>query len=431
MGTSAHRLTADDNLFVVMEHALGIPVINQSIWRLGPEVDEAFVANLAANLRTGRLSRLVIRRRLPLRDRWIHTPSAGIHRFDSVPVSPEAVSDWARAQLDAKINSATGPAWSLTATRTTDGNTLVSLVVSHVVGDGAAFVTGVNEAVQAAGVTPPTAAPTLVDDFRDGADLLRSAARAAVRVLRAGGPPSTPPELEHNSPTTGTLTVPASIAVTLDAATFDAVAAAAGGTPNTLFSAIVLGVLTGTGRVKSGDTVPLSLPVSTRATGDDRANATTSVVADIVVTDDRYTDLSAIRRASKAAFAGLDDGPDAMGQLVVLAQALPDTVIRRLAASMSTPQCLASNLGELDPTFASLGSTTAGPVAMRSLPVGVPAEKLAAMRGGISAWASRSAGLVTLCVGSLDPVTVPTDGVLRQLVDAELSRWNLTATPWL
>ncbi|MFW0789487.1 hypothetical protein [Gordonia sp. CPCC 205333] len=431
MGAAAYRLTADDNLFVVMEHVLDIPVINQCVWRLGPDVDETFVAALADSLRRGRLSRLVIRRRLPIRDRWIHTSNAGIHRFDTVPISPESADSWATAQLDANINSATGPAWSLTAARTTDGNTLVSLVISHVVGDGGAVVTGVSEAARHATTATPTVSPSFIDDLRDSADLLRSAARAAVRVVR-GGAASAPSVPDRSNPPTADATIsPASIAITIDAASFDAAAASAGGTPNTLFSAITLGILAGAGRVKPGDIASLSLPVSTRAVDDQRANSTTSVVAEITVTDDRYTDLSDIRRASKAAFAGLADGPDAMAQLVVLAQALPDIAIRRLAASMNTPQCIASNLGDLDPTFASLGSRLPGPVAMRSLPVGVPADKLVAMRGGISAWLSRSAGVVTLCIGSLDPVSVPTTDVLRQLVNAELDRWGLNPAPWL
>ncbi|MFE1667776.1 hypothetical protein ACFWIM_07840, partial [Corynebacterium bovis] len=240
------------------------------------------------------------------------------------------------------------------------------------------------------------------------------------------------------------------IAVEVDGPRFAAAAAAAGGTTNTLFAAVTLGVLAASGRVTDGETVPVSLPVSLRGDHDLRANATSGATAHVVVSPDRYTDLTPIRAASKAGFRRITAGEfSAVDAMTRIAQALPDGVVQRLAGTASTPLCLASNLGVVDPLFASLGGPDQGRTAIRSVSVPDGAADVgtdgdaAADRGdaaadgdllrsgGISAWATLAGTRLSLCFTALDTSLIPDEDRLTALVSAELDRWDVPATRWL
>ncbi|MEL4164657.1 hypothetical protein MTQ16_07350, partial [Corynebacterium bovis] len=235
------------------------------------------------------------------------------------------------------------------------------------------------------------------------------------------------------------------IAVEVDGPRFAAAAAAAGGTTNTLFAAVTLGVLAASGRVADGATVPVSLPVSLRGDHDLRANATSGATAHVVVSPDRYTDLTPIRAASKAGFRRITAGEfSAVDAMTRIAQALPDGVVRRLAGTASTPLCLASNLGVVDPLFASLGGPDQGRTAIRSVSVpdgaadrdtdggdGPAADGDLLRSGGISAWATLAGTRLSLCFTALDTSLIPDEDRLTALVSAELDRWDVPATRWL
>ncbi|RPA12259.1 hypothetical protein EEB19_08115, partial [Gordonia sp. OPL2] len=216
----------------------------------------------------------------------------------------------------------------------------------------------------------------------------------------------------------------------VDGEAFAEVATRAGGTTNTLFTAIGLGVLEATGRVGPGDVVGASLPMSTRGPGDRRANATTGVTARVTVDDTRYRDLRPLRWASKHAFASLGDSPSARAQLGVLGQALPDPLIRRLSTTMTAPLCLTSNLGRLSTGFASLGGSRPVPVVVRAVTVGAGLATVRRMAGGLSAWISESDGGHTLAFTSLDPDRVADAATLSALVQGELGRWGLVGQHW-
>uniref|UniRef100_UPI003D9045DA hypothetical protein n=1 Tax=Gordonia sp. B7-2 TaxID=3420932 RepID=UPI003D9045DA len=434
------RLTPDDDLFVRMEHALRLPVVNQCVWRLDGNVTDAAIAEIAARLRRGRLSRLVHRRRTPGRDRWVHTPAAGRFSLSDRPIAAGEEASWARRCVDAPLDTIRGPSWRLTAARSADGSAVfVSLVASHVVGDGGAVMTAVTEAVADIAFDATDTPPRLRDNLRDTATLLGTAGRAAAAMVTDRRPTTQPRRDSHPETPAATTAVTAgenapvsapTTILTIRSDAFRSAASASGGTPNSLFVAIMVGALERTGRIHPGEAIGLSLPMSTRTDNDRRANATTGVTAAIVVDDDRYRDLGAIRTACKSAFRTLVDGPSPAARLGIVAQALGDRAVRRLAANVSAPLCLASNLGELDPRFASLGTGSVGPVAMRSVASTPDLEVLRSMAGGISGWASESGGLVTLCVTSLDPDRVADDQALSKVVADELGRWSLTGSAW-
>lgn len=430
------RLTVDDDLFLRMEHALGVPVVNQAIWRLPGRVDPGEFAELGGALSGGRLARLVNRTPFPQRDRWIHTPSAGAHAVCGEAIAAHEIPAWARRQAEIGVDAVVGPAWRLTAVHVDDtGETVVSWVNSHVVADGGAVITGIEEAVVGGTFDTADARAGVGDAVRDGArTLLRAADAARALVMSRPTTPTRPPAPPVEPlPATGQPGVPApspSVVVTVDETEFDSAAAAVGGTANTLSTAVVIGVLEATGRVADGDEIPVGLPVSTRTPGDRRANATTGATALYRLSAARHRDLRPLRAASKAAFAAVSDEPGALELLGRIAQPFGDSIVARLAADARAPLCLASNLGSLGNDFAGLGFGRPGPVAMRSMTLGATPEVLRRMDGGISGWSSRSAGLVTLCLTALDPVRVPDEPTLRGLVAEELGRWRLPVTLW-
>ncbi|MDH2456733.1 hypothetical protein QDW14_09680 [Corynebacterium bovis] len=459
-------------------------------------VDDAAVAELGAALRRGRLARLVRRSHGPTRDRWVYDAGAGLVRTGLPTVPAGGEGQWIRDQLRLRLDSVAGPAWALTTAPTADGGRLVSLSFSHVIADGRGAVTAVVEALtgrEAEAALPAGPGPTVAASLRDAASLVGDAAVSAVRLVRSslragrggtgeggaaeggaaeggateGGaaevaphtaaPSSVPAAAGAADDTAADASTPRTdspaahpgllptIAVEVDGPRFAAAAAAAGGTTNTLFAAVTLGVLAASGRVADGATVPVSLPVSLRGDHDLRANATSGATAHVVVSPDRYTDLTPIRAASKAGFRRITAGEfSAVDAMTRIAQALPDGVVRRLAGTASTPLCLASNLGVVDPLFASLGGPDQGRTAIRSVSVpdgaadrdadggdGPAADGDLLRSGGISAWATLAGTRLSLCFTALDTSLIPDEDRLTALVSAELDRWDVTATRWL
>ncbi|MDL9935709.1 hypothetical protein QSJ18_03025 [Gordonia sp. ABSL1-1] len=433
------RLTPDDDLFVRMEHALGLPVTNQCVWQIPGDTPEHVITDLADRLRRGRLSRLVRRRRVPGRDRWIHTPGAGRFRMSRQPIPAGAEAAWARDRVDEPLDTRHGPSWRLTTAPSSDGESIfVSLIVSHVVADGGAIMAAVSEAVAGIDYDATDAAGGVIDSLRDSATLIATAGRMAF-AMAADRSSSTSPTARAVPPllTTPSPTMPGGDAAyapttirTIDAADFRRAAQDAGGTANTLFVAIMVGVLEDSGRVARGTTIGVSLPMSARTDGDRRANATTGVTASVEVSADRYRDLGPLRTACKEAYRSAAAGPGPTARLGIVAQALGDRMVARLAAGLGAPLCLASNLGDLDDDFASLGSALPGPVAMRSVAAVGDGDRLRRMAGGVSGWVSQSAGTITLCATSLDPDRITDDAALTAALDVELARWGLTAAGW-
>ncbi|WP_244882823.1 hypothetical protein [Gordonia desulfuricans] len=427
------RLTPDDDLFVRMEQALDLPVVNQVVWRIPGELARADFDRLASGLSHSRLARLVRRSPLPVRDRWFHSVSAGVSHYADDPIPASSILDWARGQAGAGFDVVAGPSWRISAVRSADTDeTFVTWTGSHVIGDGGAVLGGIAEVLVGVPFDTTNAPTGIVDTLTELGSSIGGSVKAAVRLIRTRPQPIVRPEARpvpavDESSWGG---VSPTAVVTIDGGAYDAAASAAGGTMTTLFAAIVIGVLEATGRVVEGDVVPLSLPMSTRTPGDRRANATTGVTARIPVTADRYHDLSPLRTATKAAYGELSAGPGQLSLLGRIAQPLGDGLVRRLAADSRAPLCLASTLGTLDPTFAGLGTGTPGSVALRSVTVGTTAETLRRMQGGVSAWLGRSAGSITLCMTSLDPDRVADDAALTGLITRELDRWGLSAKSW-
>ncbi|WP_406692576.1 hypothetical protein REH65_12655 [Saccharopolyspora sp. ID03-671] len=428
-----NRLTFDDDLFLRSERVLGIPVTNQSVWRFDRALDTAELDELAHRLGTGRLGRRVVRGAVPgARARWV--PSEAV---PPVAVRTEPVEDvltWADAEAEKRLDPVRGPGWRLACAPTAAGGSVLSLVVSHVVGDGGVHVNAVVEAVR--GVRAGRPAPTPVrwwDDVRDAGGQLLRAGRGVLRAARAPKgaplPPGTQTSRTRERAGDETPARPPCAVFDCDAEAWDVAAAARGGSANTLFIAVLTEILLASGRVSPDAPIKVSLPVSTRREDDDRSNATTGVSLAVTPAGGRVTDLAAIRAASKRAFASAaEESPTRL--LEPLVQLLPDAVVARTAENSPVPLCLCSNLGELPREFAAPTGFPATSVMMRSLTGGTSPALLRARGGGLTAWLTRTGGTLTLAVLALDPDHFPDARTLRDHAANTLATWSIPATPW-
>lgn len=429
-----------------MECVLDVPVVNQIVWRFDGPVPQSALDAMWHNLDAGPINRTVQRVHVPgARDKWVRAtaPSLPLHT-DSATVPASDLTGWMQERAAVRLDPLNGPVWQLATASLGDGGSIVSLVASHVVGDGGALTSAAIAALQGPG--EPDDFRTAWDhvgerDVRDALGQLAAATSGAatalvrtVRGARGGGKAASGPTTSVVSVVDASVTgpfVPSTVVVDCDASQWADTARRAGGSANSLLVAIALGVLTASGRVDESDAVRVSLPVSTRVPGDVRANATSGVSIHVDGGAGWRTDLGPIRRDSKTAFTTLSDATRSTFDLTKpLMQMLPDKIVEKAAASGTAPLCLCSNLGPRGSMLCVVGDVAARSVAMRSITQNTTAELLRRTKGGVSVWWNTSGERATLCVTGLDPDRFPTRSRLRELVDAECRRWELTPEFW-
>ncbi|SIR81274.1 hypothetical protein [Williamsia sterculiae] len=454
-GAQVLRTTPDDDLFVRMDRALGVPVINQIVWRLRTAPSAEELDRLAAALRRGALDRLLRRSRVPLaRDRW--TPAggrSGRHLADPLPVPDDGLAAWMDAAASTRFDLTDGPVWELRSAVRAEVGGVVSLCSAHAVGDGAQVVGAVEAALRSIrdDIAPTSYLsdhrPSPIEDLRDGvgqaAVIGRGLAALATDTLRerrtASGPdvPAAvtartsrvvPPDPATTDSATGR---PAPMCVmSLPTVEWNAAATKAGGTGNALFMAMVVGILVAAGRATWTDTVRISIPMSTRSTDDPRANASVGLALDLPASAVRQHDLATVRRLAKEVFTRGTDAPSSFVRLQPLMQALGDRTVLALNRHATTPLALASNLGSLGPQFSGLGDPArADAVVTRSTTQSVDVQRLRDLRGGVAAWIDDAGATTTVSVIGLDPDALGRD-ILPGMVRDEFARWSLRPQQW-
>lgn len=441
-----NRLTLDDDLFLRAQRVLGIPVVNQTVWRFDQPIQRAQVDRVQRGLAAGPLARSIRRTRVPgARDAWVPSSATSPVFVTSDPLAPEEVLGWAEERASVALDPVSGPTWNLSMAATTDGGSVLSYLTPHVVCDGGAHMAALVAAVEGThlGRLPVDGpSPTVRDDVRDALRQLRLALRGGATAARAALASPSPPPSDVQTSRRGpvgpdregddALRTPPTVVVDLDAQEWEAAAARHGGTSNTLLVAVAVEVLLASGRVEAGRPVRVSLPVSLRGTDDLRSNATSGVSVDVdtVVADGvgRVLDLGAVRSRARDAYTTLSGGrPDPLGPLT---QMLPDAVISVLARGSAAPLCLCSNLGELPAPFVAPLGHAATSVLMRSVTQGVTPSMLRRTRGGLTVWWSRHGGSATLAVLGVDPDHLGDRDLLTRLVVDTTSRWGVRSTPW-
>ncbi|AVP67631.1 hypothetical protein [Prescottella equi] len=421
------RLTMVDEIFLRRHHGYGLPIVMQGVWRTADAVDVRALEAVHAALSRGALGRRVVRPRVPgARMRWEASTATHPLRYETHPV--DDVVAWADACADVDVDPEHSPAWALAAAPTADGGTAISLVCSHVVADARGLVSAAATALTGGSPPPAPARTSDVGDalrtvgsvLADGATaslgLLFSAdRRRELREFREVAAADRRPGGTHL--TTGTSTA----IVDVDAAAWDASAAADGGTANSLFIALVTAIADA-----AGVPMPLhvSVPVDTR---DSDAVDNAMVITEVVV---RPTDsLSDIRRLSRAAFTRPPMGAPS-GFPEEITQILPDRIANRLTVGAGERDALCSNIGRLPGSLASLGPYRTTGVATRAVHPGLSRHRPASTTTRLSGYLCSHGKTYTLSLVGVDPQHFGDSDRLRELAIAELGKRGLTARSW-
>ncbi|MEE4022480.1 hypothetical protein V1Y59_05255 [Gordonia sp. PKS22-38] len=450
MTTHVERTTHDDDLFIRMDRAFGVPVLSQAIWRLTEPLSADELEQIGRRLLASPISRRLHRSRIPFaRDYWTAEPTAAGRTYLDDEMDEDAIVDWIERAAEVRFDLAEGPVWELRAAPLASGGGMVTLCSSHAVGDGwlggRAVMQAITEGHHPRYEPKPAA---LLDDVRDAigqasaiginlAALARdtwgargASAEQATEPVTSRSIPAPPMPDDEQLRAEKPIRTPLAV-VAIPGDDWRAAVATHDGSNNALFSAIVVGLVVAAGRASWEDTVRVSVPMSLRETEDTRANSTTGVTLDLPAEWSRDRDLTAIRRQAKQTYVDAAAQSSRLSRLQPLMQALPDGVVGTLSRNAATPLALASNGGVVDPLFAGLGvPSRVDAFASRATTQGVSRERLARLRGGLASWFHDTGETVTIAVSGLDPVAFPSSTELRESVEKECARWGLPTSAW-
>ena len=331
-------------------------------WIYDHEVDLEALRRFHHNLGHGLLGRRIERSPLPFgRHRWTAWP--GLPDIEIAPVAQPAgeFRRWAAEQAAKHIDPERGPSWRLAMLPFAEGGAAVTLIVSHTIADGGGAVVAVTDAAKGItrdmGYPPPASRSRLQAVREDTLVLIRGlpdvgkSLLAAIRLARKDGTSAVRQKAAAIPPQAGLdreVTVP-SVTVQIDAEHWDKRAGELGGSGPTLLLGFGARCGKGLDWLAEDGMVNISVPISERTLGDDRANALTNVTF-TVDPDEVTTDLSDVRAKFKEAMRGLgESGNELLGPLP-LVPFVPQRVVRRLEGMvLKSKEVGCSYLGELDP----------------------------------------------------------------------------------
>ncbi|NUP25507.1 MAG: hypothetical protein HOQ44_02255 [Nocardia sp.] len=468
------RLSVVDEIFLRTHRGLGTPIALQGLWRTAEPVDPVELARLHEGLRTGPLARRVVRSRIPgARARWQHNDRAHPLELHRAALTPEQIASWADAR-GADLDPEYGPGWRLSAAPLTDGGTIIALTCSHVLADARGLIIAVEHALRAPASGPetdtprPSAAPAPEpagapdSDWADAAHIWTTVALGGIRAAaarippgvrnpgsgadgsghvaspsggRAPGPPAATPDplrerqsgsTDTESPATagsagtahGEMSEPALI-LRCPVTEWDRIAAAYGGTANSLFIWSVANILWAAGFPATEITA--SLPVDTR--DEPRIDNDLAVTEIAVTPQDGPAD---IRAKSRAAYERRMSSPGGLPEEFLYL--VPDKVAHLLSRGAGERDILCSNIGPIPPALSVLGPHECTGIATRALHPGLRLANRPRTR--LSGYLCRFRDDYILTLASLYPEHIPDADTLHRLAAATTRRVGLPIRPW-
>lgn len=439
------RVTGPDESYHLAERLFGLSAPIQFLWVFTSDPGDAEVLRLRDQLSAGPLNRKVRYATVPFaRDRWVRADDVPDVAIDDKPIGENDIASWLDTRVrEGELAPAAGRGWRLDAARTRSGKLVLSLLVSHMISDGE----GVYAALAAAQAgTSQNRLPTRAEtggwngrraDVVDAAGQLMAAARA-LRILGGAlrNQTKTPSPSRRAAPSTemspdapgpdATLLI-----LDVDRERWAGTAREHGGTTNSLFTAVLAGLVQRT-ELPVAEQLRVCMAVSKREAGDERANASGGVWIRIDGPVSPQRGLADIRALSKQAFidyadAESDKMADNMQPVVRL---LPGRLIGKLMQSVPGPDTTVSNLGLVPPSALRLGTETAESFGIRAIVRGRPIANRRAQGPAVAAWAVEYGDKVTITVFGIDPDHFGDVGTLRAQIGEELSSWGLPYTFW-
>jgi hypothetical protein len=442
-----HRLEFLDQTAFEMMRATGRGQLMQCVWVYQHPVDIEGLRRFHRNIAESHGGRHIERSPLPFgRPRWVkpgHAPSE--IQINETPRPRAELMDWADELASLPIDPEHGPTWYLVVQPLTDGSTAISMVASHVIGDGTGAGLAIFEAVTGnvrdAGYDLPgarTRRQALAADARQVVRDLPETRRALVkgaklvwgkrkdlaqsRKARAGGAGPVSEEL---------VTVP-SVAVIVDIAEWDARAESLGGNSYSLLVGFTAKVAERLGRRRRSDgAVTLVIAINLRESlEDDRALA--MAFANATVDPDKVTvDLSEARTVVREARQMAKEQTDPTMELLPLMPWLPKAAVKGVAELLfSYSEDLpvsCSNLGDLPPQIAQVDGTSAELVVLRALDQNVTMQEMERSHGQLVVVSARVNGKVSVSIEAYEIGAENSKQRLRDLAEATLTDFGLTA----
>ena len=445
--TRTRRLEAGDFTYWFLHRELGWSVVLQLVWTFDRPPGREALSAINKNLASSPLNRLVAVSGLPgVRPRWVRADTHPGLIIDVTPIDSDLVGAWADAELEsAPLDPLTGPPWQLRGVFTEQGGFALSLTALHLVTDGQNMVGAAVDAFTDrtpeplwSGVSGVGPRRQLIDEGVDLLSDIGSAIGGVVRAAATGGasmfgkrgaidraprlPMHERAPRAHASWST----------VSVDSDVWTKVAAEHGGTSNSLFIAVISGVLRSSGCAPLGVPIKVGIPVSQRTDGDDRANATAGV--SVTLTDEPVPGgtLRHIRQQCKAAFTALDAGRrPAMIHLQPLMWLLPaQLIIKTVSSGDGMPDAVASNLGVFTPELTEVGGVAASGVAFRGIAQGVNAALPYRFGDGVQSWLLEYGGTTTFSVAAFDEMHIADSAELGGILAEELRAWGVPFRLW-
>ncbi|OBG71304.1 MULTISPECIES: hypothetical protein [unclassified Mycobacterium] len=387
------RLGLLDQAAFLRLRATGQGSAAQCTWLYDRDVNVDELRAFTDHLSAGLLGRRIERSPLPFgRHRWVlggRPPPVAVE-----PARPRwELGAWVEQRAQVPVDPEHGPAFHLGVLPLDDGGAAVTLVASHCVVDGLAFVQAITEGVKKERRNLGYPLPGSRTRWRAVAEDLAEALLSLPTVLRAllatlvivfnaspaKVPRSTRKALAHNAVDDVAITLPA-VTLQTDNAAWEARARSLDGSSNALFVAFAARLADRAGRVLAdGHTATIVLPVSERTSADDdRANALTSIT---LAVDARAvaTELGGVRSDLKGALSALRQQPNAMLAGLPLVPFTPRWLVRRaedIAMSVDQLPVGCSNLGVIDTAVGRIDGADATEIAIRLVEQGATRRRV-------------------------------------------------------
>ena len=444
---SEHRLEFLDQTAFELMRATGRGQLMQCVWVYEHPVDVEALKRFHRNFAESHGGRHIERSPLPFgRPRWVKPTSAPSEiQFNEQPRPRAELMDWADELAGLQIDPEYGPTWYLVEQPLTDGSTAISMVGSHVIGDGLGAGLAIFEAVTGnvrdAGYDRPgirlrrrALAADLRQAVRDLPETTRALAKGAklVYAKRRELAESRRSRAAAGSggPGDEIVAVP-SIAVFVDIPVWDARAESLGGNSYSLFVGFAAKLAERLGRRRQSDgAVTLVIAINLRESlDDDRALAmafANATVDPTMVT----TDLTEARTVVRTARETAKNEPDPTLELLPLMPWLPKSAVKGVAellfAYSEDLPVSCSNLGDLPPQMAQVDGTNAEYVFVRALDQNVTLREMERSHGQLVVVSARLNGKVVISVEAYQIGVENSKERLRALAAEILAEFELT-----
>lgn len=440
---SEHRLEFLDQAALKLMHATGRNQLMQCIWVYEHPLHREGLHRFHHNLYASLGSRLIERSPLPFgRPRWVRPAGspAPIHYAEESRPRDELL-EWADDLAQLPIDPEKGPGWHLAVQPLNDGSTAVSIVASHVIGDGTGALMAVFEAITGNIRNPGYDAPgsrtrgqavraDLLQAVRDLPLTVRTTIKAA-NMMREKRQDFANAKAAQAATSDGHhVTVP-SVALYIDIPEWDAKAESLGGNSYSLLAGFAAKLGEHLGRRRASDgAVTLVIAINLRDSLDDDRALAMAFASAKVDPSNVTSDLTEARNGVREAREKVKNEPDPTMELMPLIPWLPQKAVKGVAdllfAYSEDLPISCSNLGDLPTDLARADGTPAEYVLIRALDTDVTLGEMQRSHGQLVVVSGRINGKVSISVEAYELGAENSKERLRAVVVQVLDEFGLT-----